>query len=461
MLFRSDLIVQQSWTACGPSSCPLIELPCGHSHFSGTHMHAKYDVAISCELNGIQCAIGLPLLHTPSSSLSRLLQLSLTPGSPWIQVTGNASCGGIEVQLRCNGTGRMWLRGGMYTGQEQAWVDVASYRCVSCDSAVARWMPPAEAFSGLQNESKVADKGAPNANHSSAAQFPPNSNNGIVFGSTTAVDDDSEFSSDTCVPLAACLAAGQTASGMLLAIATACADEDCHRYLLVTASNARLQFANHIFSFASIQRIVLERHAGELQLYMRSGPALKLKLPLSSCAFAQYLLLELQQHMVLFDDIATAALNNSCIARVSLVLHGDSVCARTVDASLAHHMAAAWHEHILHLQVVSGFHVSEEDAEATQLKLQMQARTSLCADGMHCDITCLSCDGAFIAATPSRIVIAKLPHDRPVHAHLLSRVLTVDTLADGVVRLFFVQDGLPDVAEPYVSLERCHVFLLF
>ncbi len=455
--FYNDHVLQEAWAACPSSSCPLLELPCGHSHYSGTRTYAKYDVAISCELGGTQCVIGLPLPHTQSSSLSRLLQLSLTPGNLWIQVTGNASCGGIEAQLRCNGTGRMWLRGGMYTGQEQSWVDVASFRCVSCDSAVARWMPPSETSSALQNASKVVDNNAPDANRSSAAQFSPFSNNSIVFGSIATVDDDAgEFSpSDNCLPLAACLAAGQTASGMLLAIATACADEECHRYLLVSTIKARSQLTSHIFAVASIQRVLLERHAGELLLHMRSGPALNLKLPLSSCTFSQYLLLELLQHLVLLDDIATAALNTSCTPRASLVLHGDSVCSRAVDAAAAHHMAAIWHNHILHLQMVSDSHVSQADAEAMQLRLQIQARTSLCADEVHCDIICLSCDGAFIAATPSRIVVAKFPLDRPVHAHLLSRVSTVDTLADGVLRLFFVQDELFDIFEPHVSLATC------
>jgi len=87
---------------------------------------------------------------------------------------------------------------------------------------------------------------------------------------------------------------------------------------------------------------------------------------------------------------------------------------------------------------MSGSHISQEDAEAKQLKLQMQARDSLCADEVDCDITCLSCDGAFIATTHSRIVVAMLPIDKSTRVHLLSRVVSVETLGDGSLRLFFV-----------------------
>ena len=121
-----------------------------------------------------------------------------------------------------------------------------------------------------------------------------------------------------------------------------------------------------------------------------------------------------------------------------------------VDAAAAHHMASSWHEHVLHLQVVSGSHISQEDAEAKQLKLQMQARDSLCADEVDCDVTCLSCDGAFIATTHSRIVVAMLPIDKSTRVHLLSHVSSVETLADGSLRFFFVRDEFSDAVQPHV-----------
>jgi hypothetical protein len=108
---------------------------------------------------------------------------------------------------------------------------------------------------------------------------------------------------------------------------------------------------------------------------------------------------------------------------------------------------------VLHLQIVSGSHISQESAEAAQLTLQMHARASLCADEIHCDVTCLSCDGALIATTRLRIVVAKLPLDKRVRAHLFSHISSVDTMDDGVVRLFFVPDEFSDRDEPYVSLQ--------
>jgi hypothetical protein len=179
---------------------------------------------------------------------------------------------------------------------------------------------------------------------------------------------------------------------------------------------------------------------------------LKLGTPLSSCAFTHHLLFELQQHSVVYDNYVTTALNSSCTLQESLVLDGDSVCVRAVDAAAAQHMATAWHDLILHLQVVSGVHVSQEHDEAMQLKLQMQARNTLCADEVQCDITCLSCDSVFIASTLTRIAIAKFPLDKAVGAFPLSHVSAVDTLTDGTVRLFFVPDAFPDTHEPYVSL---------
>lgn len=458
--FFNDAIVQQAWAACSAPSCPLIELPCGHSHYSGTYTPAKYDVAISCESMGVQCVVGLALGTASSSSLSRLLQLSLTPRNPWVQVYGNSSCGPVHDQLRCGGNARLWLRGGMYSGQESSWVGVASFRCLSCDSAVGSWMPPPEenkpkqASPAPDNESKTDVQNRSLAYPPSAQYLSSINADSLGLGSD---GDDYEFVG-RCLPLSACLAVGQSAAGMLLAVSTACMEEDCQRYLLISTRNSKTPVASHIFSFTSVQRVALERHIHELQFFMRSGPALKLKLPISSCSFSQYLLLELQQHMVLIDDSASAALNNTCTSRAFLYLHGDSVCVRSGNSSAshdvtaaAHHMAATWHDHILHLQIVSGSHVSQEDAEAAQLKLQMQARASLCANETRCDVTCLSCDGAFIATTSSRIAVAKLPIDRPVHSYLLSRVSSVETLDDGVVRLFFVRDELLDHEESHVS----------
>jgi hypothetical protein len=452
--FYNDAIVQQAWAACAPPSCPLIELPCGHFRYSGTYSPAKYDVAVSCDLNGVQCVVGLALRGRTSSSLSRILQLSLTPSNSWIQVSGNSSCGGLDAQLRCSGNARLWLRGGMYTGQEHAWAGVASFRCISCDSAVSTWMPPTEVLSAFNHESNGGEQ-IGSREHRSASQYAPlGSNDSAGFDSYSR---ETEYVSGACLPLSACLAVGKTASDVLLAVATACADDDCHRYLLLSTSNPKSPLATHIFSFASIQRAVLDRHVPEIQLIMRSGPALRFKLPLSSCSFAQHLLLELQHHAVLIDDAAGAFLNSSCTERASLVLHGDSACVHAASAAAAHHtaaavhhMATAWHEHVLHLQIVSGSHISQKDAEASQLKLQMQARDSLCANEAHCDIISLSCDGAFIATSPSRIVVAKLPLDQPARAHLLSRVSSVDTMEDGAVRLFFAHDGFLDHDESHV-----------
>lgn len=466
--FYNDAIVQQAWAACSASSCPLIELPCGHSHYSGTYTPAKYDVAISCESMGVQCVLGLALRSASSSSLSRLLQLSLTPSNPWVQVAGNSSCGAVHTQLRCGGNARLWLRGGMYSGQENAWVGVASFRCLSCDSAVGSWTPPEEnkpkqAFPAPDNEIKT-DVQNKSLAYPPSAQYPSIINaDSLGLGSDA---DDYEFVGP-CLPLSACLSVGQTAASMLLAISTACMEDDCQRYLLISTHNSKTPVASHIFSFTSVQRVVLERHVHELQFFMRSGPPLKLKLPISSCSFSQYLLLELQQHMVLIDGVASAALNNTCTSRAFLYLHEDSVCVRAGNALASHdittaarHMAATWHDHILHLQIVSGSHVSQEDAEAAQLKLQMQARASLCANETQCDITCLSCDGAFIATTPSRIAVAKLPIDRPVHAYLLSHVSSVETLEDGVVRLFFVRDESLDRDASHVSFNLLVLKLL-
>ena len=452
--FYSDLVVQEAWAACASASasCPLIQLPCGHSHYTGARTPAKYDVAVSCESNGIQCLIALPLSYHTSSSLSRTLQLSLTPSNAWMQVAGNASCGAVGAQLQCKGNGRLWLRGGMYTGQEQAWVGIASYRCISCDTSVASWMPTADASPALRNQSEPANQSR-HPFHDSPSGSPPKTNNDSMhFAPQPDTHSDiGTISAWRCLPLSACLAVGQTASRMLLAVATACADEDCHRYILISASSAKSPLATHIFSFASIERAVISRLDAELHVFMRSGPPLKLALPLSNCIFAHHFLLELQQHLVLIDDIVTATLNASCSARAAPVLRGDSVCVREEDFAAATHMATAWHDHMLHLQIVSGSHISQEDAEAEQLKLQIQARASLCANFTECDVTCLSCDGAFIAATPTRIVVAKLPLDRPVSAHLLSHVSSVDTMADGLVRLFLAPDGFSDTDERHVS----------
>ena len=350
----------------------------------------------------------------------------------------------------------------MYTGQERAWVGVASFRCISCDSAVAAWMPPTDVISASSNETNGAEQIA-SRQHPSAAHYAPHSSTDSA--GFDSYNGETEYVSGACVPLSACLAVGQTASDMLLAVAAACVDDDCLRFLLMSASNPKSPLASHIFSFASIQRAVLDRHASEIQLIMRSGPASRFKLPLSSCSFAQHLLLELQQHAVLIDDAVSAFLNSSCTVRASLVLNGDSVCVHAVSAAAAHHLAAAsqhmataWHEHVLHLQIVSGSHISQEDAEASQLKLQMRARASLCTNEEHCDITCLSCDGAFIATSHSRIVVAKLPLDKPPRAHLLSRVLSVDSMENGVVRLFLAQDGFSDHDEPHV---RWNFFISF
>jgi hypothetical protein len=444
--FYNDLIVQQSWTACGPSSCPLIELPCGHSHYSGTYTLAKYDVAISCELNSMQCVVGRPLPNRFSSSLSRVLQLSLTSGNSWIQVAGNSSCGSVDDQLRCSGNGRLWIRGGIYTGPEEAWVGTASFRCVSCDSAMAAWLPTGQAplspshdtSEAIGHEYVSSSYQTANATTNLASEAHDNEGGG---GRSPAI----------CLPLSACLTVGHSASGMLLAVSTACIEEDCQRYLLVSSSSSNSPLASHVFSFVSIQRAVVERHSAQLQFLMRSGPALTLQMPLSSCSFSHHLLLELQQHSVLFDDFVASAFNSSCTSRSFPVLRGDSICVSAIDAAAAHHMASSWHEHVLHLQVVSGSHISQEDAEAKQLKLQMQARDSLCADEVDCDITCLSCDGAFIATTHSRIVVAMLPIDKSTRVHLLSRVVSVETLGDGSLRLFFVRDEFPDAVQPHVS----------
>jgi hypothetical protein len=443
--FYSDMIIQEAWASCA-SSCPLIELPCGHLHYSGTYAPSKYDIAISCESNGMQCAVAIPLAFPSSSSLSRILQLSLTPHNPWIQVAGNSSCGDVHTQLKCNGNARLWIRGGMYTGQEQAWVGVAALRCTSCDSSVAAWTPTNDASShrnepaiSSQQPDSLSSRPLPQAHHGSSR----------LSALTDSIDNIGEVSGP-CFPLSACLTVGQTASGVLIAIATACIDEDCHRHMLISARGANSPASSHIFSFASIERAVVSRHDAALQFSMRSGPAFTLYLPLSPCTFSHHILLELRQHFVLLDDVATATLNNSCAARALPVLQGDSVCVREADAAAAHQMATAWHDHLLHLQIVSGSHISQEEAEAAQLKLQTQARTSLCAGQISCEITCLSCDGAFIASSSSRIVVAQLPLDKPVHAHLLSQISSVDTMSDGAIRLFLVHDEFSEAGESHV-----------
>lgn len=450
--FYDDLIVQKAWAACA-SSCPLIELPCGHTHYSGAHTSSKYDVAISCETNGMKCVIAIPLVYPSSSSLSRILQLSLTSHNLWIQVAGNASCGAVDQQLRCNGNARLWLRGGIFTGQEQAWVGVAAYRCVSCDSSIAMWIPPVSNPSAQYNQSAIADPKRSQMLDSPSSHPAPRANNSgaDLFHPIGLVDDVGDAVSGPCFSLSACLAVGQSASGMLLALTTACIDDQCHRYMLISAGSLKVPVASHIFSFASIERAVVSRHDAEMHLYMRSGPALRLKLPLSPCLFSHHILLELQQHLVLLDDVVTASLNASCIARALPILQGDSVCVFESHAAAAHQMATAWHDHLLHLQIISGSHVSQEDAEAAQLKLQTQARASLCADDINCEVTCLSCDGAFIASTSSRVAVAKLPLDKPVRAHRLSQVISVDTMSDGVVRLFLVHDESADADALHVS----------